>query len=136
MGYERVGEDEVYDHFRAKGELSSDLCFRETRDCQVGAELPHKQKKDKKTSTEATKSKPVKTNAKGGSTEATKSKPEKSNAKADKVDVSTFISQLAKKHGLATSDYTKKRTFAEWEEMFSLVTQRIAEKQHDQVLEV
>merc|ERR1711865_797157 len=119
MGYERVGEDEVYDHFRAKGELSSDLCFRETRDCQVGAELPHKQKKDKKTSTEATKS-----------------KPEKSNAKADKVDVSTFISQLAKKHGLATSDYTKKRTFAEWEEMFSLVTQRITEKQHDQVLEV
>merc|ERR1712080_727887 len=40
--YAKIGEDELYDHFRAKGEVSSDLCFSETRDCQVGPKAPHK----------------------------------------------------------------------------------------------
>merc|ERR1712054_692093 len=38
--YEKIGEDEVYDHFHFKGEVSSDLCFAETRDCRVGVEPP------------------------------------------------------------------------------------------------
>lgn len=46
--YEKVGEDELYEEFRAKGELSSDLCFSETRDCQLGPKaLPKVEKVSK-----------------------------------------------------------------------------------------
>jgi len=121
--YERVGEDEVYDHFRSKGALSSDLCIRETRDCKVGAEPPRKAKKSKKATPEAEK----------------KSKVAKSGAKAEQIDLDTFITQLAKKHGLNTVEYTKKRSFAKWEQMLSLATKRMTEKlqaQDEEVFEV
>ena len=39
--------------------------------------------------------------------------------------------QLAKKHGVAESDYMKKRSFADWEKMLSLATKRMTEKQHN-----
>jgi len=129
--YEKIGEDEVYDHFRAKGEVSSDLCFRETRDCKAGAEAPQKVKKSKKSKKEK-------------STEAQKPEQAKNTVKAvdvkkDKIDFAAFISQLAQKHGVAAAEYTKKRSFAEWEVMLSLATKRMTEKQHiqeAQVLEV
>merc|ERR1719161_1908847 len=45
--YEKIGEDDVYDYFHSKGEVSSDLCVRETRDCRVGAEPPISTKVEK-----------------------------------------------------------------------------------------
>jgi len=117
--YEKVGEDEVYDHFRAKGELSTDMCFQETRDCRLGPEAPVSPNKDKKSSKQA------KAKAKS------QQKPE--------IDMSTFISKLAKKHGVATAEYTRKRTFAEWEQLFVLASKRISganAKQGNKVVEV
>lgn len=119
--YEKVGEDEVYDHFRAQGELSSDLCFRETRDCRLGPEPPQNSKKVKKSSRDKS-SKPVKTKA--------------TQQRSPEIDVSTFISKLATKHGVATSEYSKKRTFAEWEQLFLLASQRVSSQQQGRTIEV
>merc|ERR1711990_239206 len=32
--YDKIGEEELYEHFRKHHEVSEDLCFRETRDCR------------------------------------------------------------------------------------------------------
>lgn len=124
--YEKVGEDEVYDHFRSQGELSKDLCFRETRDCQLGPEPPQNSKKPKK-SVRDESSKPVKTKAKAAA------------QKSPDIDVKTFISELAIKHGVFTTEYSRKRSFAEWEQLFLLASQRISsrsENQRGQTVEV
>merc|ERR1712146_446288 len=106
--YEKVGEDEVYDHFRSKGELSTDLCFRETRDCRLGPEAPVSQSKNNK-------------NAK-----LAKTKAKSTQQKPPEMDMNTFISKLARKHGVAATEYTKKRTFAEWEQLVVLASKRIS----------
>jgi len=124
--YEKVGEDEVYDQFRSRGEVSSELCFSETRDCQVGPEPSPTQAK-KGTGEKKSKQGNPKTKAKAAE------------AKAPEIDMSTFISKLARKHGVATTEYTKKRSFAEWEQFMALATHRISDsppKQNSQVQEV
>merc|ERR1719359_1923470 len=43
--YDKIGEDELYEHFRKYGTVSEDLCFQKTRDCkrvQLGPEPPSK----------------------------------------------------------------------------------------------
>lgn len=57
-------------------------------------------------------------------------------ARAPDISVATFVSELAKKHGVAATEYTKKRSFAEWEQMMALVEKRISEKEAAQVVEV
>ena len=52
----------VYEHFRAQGEVSSDLCFSGTRDCRAGTEPKKKSKKSKKSASEKKQEKP-KTNS-------------------------------------------------------------------------
>jgi len=98
--YEKIGEDEVYDHFRSTGEISSNLCFSETHDCQLaklGPEVPPGTSEVKK---------------------ANEKKKVKKEKKAAEIDLSTFISKLEKQHGAAATKYSRKRTFAEWEQLF------------------
>ena len=60
-------------------------------------------------------------------------------SKAADIDVSTFMSKLAKKHGFAKLEYTQKRSLADWEQLFVVAAQQISEhakKQDDQVTEV
>ena len=33
--YDKIGEDEIYDKFFAESKLSQDLCYKDSRDCQV-----------------------------------------------------------------------------------------------------
>jgi len=120
--YEKVGEDEVHEYFHSHGEVSSDLCFRETRDCRVGAEPPQKKKAKKSTGEKKPK--------------RDKSDTKVVDAKGLDIDVSTFVAKMAKQHGLPRAEYTKKRSFADWEAMFVLAGQRISEKQHTKVVEV
>lgn len=105
--YEKIGEEELYEHFRAKGEVSRDLCFQETRDCQLGPKAPQKKEKAKK------------------ETDAKKQKKQTQEKAAD-IDLSTFVDKLAKKHGIAKSEYTRKRSFSEWEQLFQQAAQRIS----------
>merc|ERR1711988_57234 len=107
--YEKVGEDEVYDMFRSSGEVSSDLCFSETRDCRHGPKPPQGTAGGKKTSEEK------------------KDKKEKKQKKPAEMELSAFVSKLAKQHGVATSEYNKKRTFAEWEQQFVEIAKRISD---------
>lgn len=111
--YDKIGEDELYDHFRSHGGVSSDLCFSETRDCELGPQAPHKERKTSKGKKDAT--------AKQGN----------SAARADSkrpvdMDLSTFIEKLAKKHGVAKSAYTRKRSFSDWELMLTKAAQQIS----------
>merc|ERR1712070_908029 len=118
--YEKIGEDELYDHFRVKGEVSSDLCFSETKDCQLGPKAPCSKENAEK---------PAK---------AKKEKKPKVAEKSSDIGLSSFIGKLAKKHGLAKSDYTRQRSFAEWEKLFSQISERISgqAKQAGQVIDV
>merc|ERR1712185_323244 len=43
--YDKVGEDELYDTFRSKGEIPESMCWKEMRQCGVG---PKAQKSKKK----------------------------------------------------------------------------------------
>jgi len=118
--YEKIGEDEVYDNFRANEEVSPDLCFKKTRDCQLaqfGPETPSKEKTDDKKSPED-KRRPKKASKQ---TESVQDKV------AD-ISVGTFISRLAVQHGILAVDYTKKRSFTEWEQLFVHVAQKMSEE--------
>jgi len=122
--YDKIGEEELYEHFRNGGTVSSDLCFRETRDCELGPKTP--QKKDAASTTSKSK--------KGEKAK----KQNKDVVKSAEMDLATFVGKLAKKHGLAKSEYTRKRSFEEWENTFAQVAQRISEQKAalDQVAEV
>jgi hypothetical protein len=122
--YDKIGEDELYEHFRKHHKVSEDLCFQKTRDCKrirhgpepvpkvdVGEES-HTGKKDD--------------NQK-------KSKTSPSNETAD-IELGTFMSKLAAKHGVAKTDYTKKRSFEEWEKLLTEAGDRV--KRNRDVLEV
>jgi len=119
--YEKIGEDELYDHFREHGEVSEDMCFTETHDCKkqkLGPEPPVEAKKAKKSAAEK-KAKKTKT--------------------APELDASAFMSQLAKKHGFAPTTYTTKRSFAEWEQLLLQASKRISDPTQEkgsQVVEV
>merc|ERR1711934_492508 len=109
--YDKIGEEELYDHFRAKGEVSSDLCISETRDCRVGPKAPREEE-----------------NAKNSAQTKKDKKPKEGKAdvsgKSMDMDLATFIGKLAKKHGATKSEYTRKRSFSEWEQMVMEVSGR------------
>jgi len=107
--YEKIGEDELYDHFREHGEVSEEICFTETRDCK-------KQKLGPEPAVEAKKAK-----------KSTAEKKAKKTKQAPELDVSAFMSQLAKKHGFAPTAYTTKRSFAEWEQLLLQASKRISD---------
>merc|ERR1711924_480328 len=113
--YEKIGEEELYDSFRSRGEVSSDLCFHETRDCKMGPKSP--QKKDTSKSRQEKKQK---------ETDADK-------AQSTDMDLNAFIGKLAKKHGLAKTEYTKKRSFQDWEKTLVQAAQRISEQERASV---
>jgi hypothetical protein len=101
--YEKIGEEELYDLFRSQGELSSDLCFRETRDCQLGPKVPIREKAAKKSP-----------------------KSKKGQKVNHDLDLHEFIGKLAQKHGVAKTEYTRKRSFSEWEQLLVNAAQRIS----------
>lgn len=110
--YDKVGEDELYEHFRKHETVSQDLCFQETRDCkrvQLGPVPP----------SDVTKEQP---NA------MKKAEKSKTSAVANSIDLSSFMAKLAAKHGLAKLDYTRKRSFEEWEELILKAAGRISKK--------
>jgi hypothetical protein len=112
--YDKIGEDELYEHFRKHRTVSEDLCFRKTRDCKLaqhGPEIPLKDDVKEQEHNDKKESK----------------KKTKKNASKDKdsMDLSSFMSKLAVKHGTAKTDYTKKRSFQEWEKLLLEVADRV-----------
>jgi len=109
--YEKIGEDELYDHFRAKGEVSSDLCFLETRDCKQGPKALPKAKASKlKTKHEKVKKQK----------QVPRAEPE--------LSLNSFVGKLAKQHGFSVADYTSKRSYGDWEKLFVDAAARITKK--------
>lgn len=127
--YDKVGEEEVYEHFRASGnQLTHELCFEESRDCQTGPqalpkpEAARKTKKEKKEKKENKEKKEKKAKVVwGGATTATVD----SKGDVAAVDVDTFLAGLAKEHGKAPEEYTRKRSQKDWEQLFVAAAGRI-----------
>jgi len=123
--YEKIGEEELYEHSRSNGKVSSDLCFHETRHCQMGPKAA--QKKD------------ATAKAAKGSKEKSPKSGKSDKSKSSEIDLSTFMVKLAKKYGLSKSAYTKKRSFEEWENMIVEVAQQMSDRKSkllDSVVEV
>jgi len=104
--YDKIGEDELYEHFHRQGQISSDLCHKETRDCRLGPNPDRKAESIAKVP------------------ETKKEKKPQSDAA---IDLDSFVRKLAKKHGVTKSEYTRKRSFTEWELLFEQLGKRIAE---------
>jgi len=127
--YDKIGEDELYEHFRTRGEVTADLCLSETRDCHVGPKAPVNVEAVKKT----TKPKKDKKQKQWGNEIETKS-----SGSAD-IDISTFIGKLAKKHGVEKREYALKRSFSQWEHLLVQASKRISDqtaKQAGQMVDV
>jgi hypothetical protein len=114
--YDKVGEEELYDHFQKYREISEDLCFRKSRDCkrvQHGPEPAVKEGIDRKEKKQK-KAKPLKG--------------------TETIELETFMAKLAVKHGVTKPDYVRKRTFEEWESLLVEVADRM--KTRSPVVEV
>jgi len=126
--YEKVAEDDLYEDFRTSGKLAHNLCFQTTRDCKaakLGPDAPPSEPKAKKSMSKAKK------------TEDKHPMPEVTEANLEpKMDMSTFISKLAKKNGASKAEYTKKRSFAEWEQFMASVMQGTSSKPSVPVIDV
>lgn len=110
--YDRVGEDELYEHFRKHRTVSQALCFHQTRDCKhskFGPELPQDD-----VVPESQRMKKKQSKAKGNPPQ--------------KIELSNFMAAIAVKQGLAKADYTRKRSFQEWEQLVLDVADRISQE--------
>lgn len=107
--FEKIGEEELYEHFRTHNKISNELCVSDTRDCAVehGPKPPA-----------AAEKKPAEP----------KAKKEKKEKKPKQMDLAAFFSSLAGKHGKKGEEYTRKRTAKEWEELLVDVAGKISEK--------
>jgi len=122
--YDKIGEEELYEHFRKHHEVSEDLCFRESRDCkriQHGAEPVLKDDVRQDPHVDNKENKDIK-------------KKKSPSQNTDNIDLGSFMAKLAVKHGVTKTDYTKKRTLQEWEKLLLEVAGRVTTS-HD-VLEV
>jgi hypothetical protein len=104
--FEKIGEEELYEHFRTRGTISNDLCVSETKDCAVGPHPPAA--------------------AKPAASKAKKEKKEKKEKKPKQMDLQAFFGSLAGKHGQKVEDYTRKRTAKEWEDFLVEVAGKVS----------
>jgi hypothetical protein len=119
--YDRIGEEELYEHFHSHGGLLDDgICFKETRDCSVGPKAAPKMEIGDKPAGE----KRVKKEKKE------KRKPEPA------LDATTFFTKLAVQHGIPKADYTGKRGYAEWEKVILAAAMRISGRSAEKSEEV
>jgi len=115
---EKIGEEELYEYFRSQGELSADLCIRQTRDCHVGPKAPRNAGKVKAPTKDKT--------SKRGQSDA---------EVASTMDISSFVSKLAKKHGVRKRAYTSNRSFGEWEQLIMQIAKQTSQRA-EQVVDV
>jgi len=120
--YETIGEDKIYEHFYSTGKLSESLCHESTRVCRKykseadanKVSRGPKQAKEKLKKTK--KDKPAKA-AKNGKTAGS--------SESTGIDLTSFLNQLAKEHGVPADAYTTKRSRKEWEKTLLQVAGRL-----------
>mmetsp|Transcript_60073 Transcript_60073/g.106712 ORF Transcript_60073/g.106712 Transcript_60073/m.106712 type:complete len:299 (+) Transcript_60073:71-967(+) len=125
--YDQVGEDELYEHFRANQKVSQELCFTETRDCKSGPQAPPKAKSGEKSAPEQGKKKVPPKKAKIQS----KQKQDEvvgSGLQDQKIDAHAFFAKLAAEHGLPAAEYTQKRSLQEWRQLLLRAAGRVYEQ--------
>lgn len=123
--YEKVGEEELYEKFRASNQLSQEICFTETSDCKapkLGPEEPKAEgaaKKADKTRAKRAKGKPEKRKdaAPGASPAPKRAAPPLASAPEARVGVDAFLRSMAVKRGLPADEYIMTRTDSEWEQL-------------------
>lgn len=109
--YDKIGEDEIYEHFHAHRGLSQDLCFKESRDCKVeGPADPQTTKAGKSVESEKTKK------------QSKKDKKANVNKKLvsiedDSLEFGAFVADIAGKHGRPSSDFTGTHGRKHWKDL-------------------
>jgi hypothetical protein len=121
--YDKIGEEELYEHFRKHRDISEDLCFRETRDCKRIQHGPEPVPEDS-----------IKEETRYVNKEKNQEKSRTTSTDAANIGISMFMGELAVKHGVAKTGYTKKRTFEEWEKLLLEAADRV--KTNSDVVEV
>merc|ERR1712232_1095298 len=158
MGFEKVGEEEMYDKFYdgfrkelesasaevpAFGAVLKDSCFDELRYCtkpKQGPEEPKQGASKKEKKAEKKKAKNAEKNAKKQA-EAKKKDTKKADKEAEAkaassggdVDVQTFLQQCALNHGLSAEGYVAKRSEKDWEQLMISMASKIFNKQSDEL---
>jgi hypothetical protein len=112
--YDKVGEDELYEHFRKHREISDDLCFQKTRDCKRVQHGPEPLLKND-----------VKEESHLDKKENSQKKRKPVSKDAAEIEIGSFMAKLAVKHGVSKADYAKKRTAQEWEKLLLEVADRV-----------
>merc|ERR1719171_1321266 len=81
--YEKIGEEDLYQRFHQKGELSDQMCFTITKDCSLGPkEAPPAKKSEEKKKTKPSEPK-KKTEEKTPPAAAPKQEPKKAGGGED-----------------------------------------------------
>merc|ERR1712048_598378 len=116
--YESIGEENIYEHFRAVGNLPQGLCEEATRMCQTGVQDQNRVKNQKKTKHSKNSGKQIKKEKKTKSKAKAAEEPartEKPSNQGEALDLTSFLTQIAKDHDVPTSAYTQPRSRTEWE---------------------
>jgi len=124
--YETIGEDKLYEHFYSTGKLSERLCHESTRVCHKLSSKKDASKvsRGSQQSKEAVK-KQKKGKSSAGHTHYEKRHKSVLSNESKGTDLTTFLKELAKDHGLPTDAYTKQRSRKEWEKTLLQVAGRL-----------
>merc|ERR1711953_593019 len=126
--YESIGEEKVYEHFRAKGNLPPSLCDEATRMCKTGAQEQHRHKNPKKTKQSKSNGKHLNQDMNAKTKAQASEEPgqtEKSSNEGEALDLVSFFTQIAKDHRVPTSAYTQQRSRTEWERTMLQIAGRL-----------
>merc|ERR1712048_274911 len=117
--YESIGEEIIYERFRASGKLSQSLCHEATRLCQKGGQEQKHDKNSKKAKQPKSNGKHARKDDQLTKTDAQPSKEplnrDKPSNEGDVVDVTYFLTQIAQEHNVPTNAYIDRRSRKEWE---------------------
>merc|ERR1712048_528005 len=120
-----IGERNIYEHFHAKRNLPESLCDEATRMCQTGAQEQNRDKHPKKTKHSKSNGKHAKKEKKPKSKAQAAQEPEKASNEGDALDLTSFLTQIAKDHNVPTSAYTQQRSRKEWERTILQIAGRL-----------
>jgi len=126
--YESIGEEDIYEHFRATGKLAQNLCQDATRVCQKDVQEQKRDKKSEKSKKSKSNAKTMKKEKKAKSKKQTSEKTgqkETPTNEGETLDLNTVLTQMAKEHNVPASEYIQQRSRTEWERLFLQIAGRL-----------
>merc|ERR1712151_473202 len=126
--YESIGEEDIYEHFRATGKLPQNLCHEATRVCQKNVQEQKRDKKSEKSKKSKSNAKTLKKEKKAKSKKQASEKSGRTETpmnEGETLDLASFLTQMEKEHNVPARAYTQQRSRTEWERMFVQIAGRL-----------